>query len=449
MKKIYYFIAALGFLSMTACGDGLDFPDPGVETDLNKIPLPDVPPLVEIESKAPTVPMSHVGGLHTEEDFARIRKKIRNGESPWVEGWEMFKKSRHANLGDENNGDLQATEAIVRTSSGAGDNVMQASRAAAAAYQMAVRWKIGVDDNAQDYADAAIKILNNWASVNKRLGGDQHNALSGGLIGYQFAAAGELMRDYENWNPRDFADFQQWMLAVFYPSNSSFLSNYWGVNALHYWSNWPLCNLASMMAIGIVADRRDIYNEAIEHLQTGATNARLTRAICHVFTGKWANFAQLQESGRDQGHTIMVIGVLGEIMQLAYNQGDDFYKYNNNMFLKGCEYVAYYNYTSVQKEDVPYTTYVWQQQVGSEIRPTVCETLDSMGGGRGEIRPVWALPYYHYRCVKGIDADKCQYSKIAADRVAPEGGGSQYGPNTGGYDQLGIGTLMYAMDLPN
>lgn len=429
---------------MTACGDGLNLPDPDVETDLNKIPLPDVPPLVEIESKAPTVPMLHVGGLHTEEDFVRIRKKIKDGESPWIEGWEKFKQSRHSNIADADNPDLQATESIDRTSSGG--NVMWATRAAAAAYQLAVRWKIEQNDA---YAEASIKILNNWASVAKKLGGDQHNALAAGLLGYQFAAAGELMRDYDEWNPRDFAAFQQWMVGLFYPTNSSFLATCWGISMLHYWSNWPLCNLASMMAIGIVADRRDIYNEAIEHLQTGPTNARLTRAIYHVYTGKWSNFAQMQESGRDQSHTIMVIGVLGEIMQLAYNQGDDFYKYNNNMFLKGCEYVAYYNYTDVQKEDVPYTTYVWQQQVGAEIRPTVLETLDSMGSGRGEIRPVWALPYYHYRCVKGIDVDKCQYTKIAADRVAPEGGGSQYGGDTGGYDQLGIGTLMYAMDLPN
>lgn len=444
MKKIYYLVAALGFLSVTACGDGLNFPDPSVETDLNKIPLPDAPPLVEIESKAPTVPMEHVGGLHTEADFIRIRKKIKDGESPWIEGYEMLKKSRHANLGDENNSDLQAKESIIRTSSGSGDNVMWASRAAAAAYQLAVRWKIEEDDR---YADASIKILNNWASVCKGLGGDQHNALSGGLLGYQFAMAGELVRDYKEWNPRDFAAFQNWLLSAFYPTNSGFIKpDYWGVNPLHYWSNWPLCNIASMMAIGITADRRDIYNEAIEHFQSGTTNGRFTRAIYHVYTGKWANFAQLQESGRDQGHTVMVIGLLGEICQMAYNQGDDFFKYNNNMFLKGCEYVACYNYTT---DDVPYTTYVWQQQVGSEIRPTVCETLDSMGGGRGEIRPVWALPYYHYRYVKGIDADKCKYTEIAAKRVAPEGGGSQYGPNTGGYDQLGLGTIMYAMDATN
>lgn len=30
------------------------------------------------------------------------------------------------------------------------------------------------------------------------------------------------------------------------------------------------------------------------------------------------------------------------------------------------------------------------------------------------------------------------------DLVAPEGGGGDYGTTTGGFDQLGFGTLMYA-----
>ena len=34
--------------------------------------------------------------------------------------------------------------------------------------------------------------------------------------------------------------------------------------------------------------------------------------------------------------------------------------------------------------------------------------------------------------------------KIGIDKLFPEGGGNNYGPNSGGYDALGFGTLMYA-----
>ena len=198
--------------------------------------------------------------------------------------------------------------------------------------------------------------------------------------------------------PKDFAAYQQWMLSVFYPANKDFLVRHHGTNPLHYWANWGLCNIASTMAIGILADRRDIYNEAIEHFQIGETNGRITLAIYHVYDGAYANFAQLQESGRDQGHTLMCVGLLGTICQLAYNQGDDFFAYKDNMFLKACEYAACFNYTN---DGVPYTLYTWNQQnAWGGISPVEQPELGTTG--RGNLRPIWALPYYHYAKVKNV-----------------------------------------------
>ena len=107
--------------------------------------------------------------------------------------------------------------------------------------------------------------------------------------------------------------------------------------------------IAAKMAIGIVTDRRDIYNEGIAHLQTGDTNGRLRRAIYHDYAPDY-NFAQWQESGRDQGHTLMCVGLMGIICQLAWSQGDDFFAYDDNLFLRACEYAACCNYTN---ETVP------------------------------------------------------------------------------------------------
>lgn len=39
---------------------------------------------------------------------------------------------------------------------------------------------------------------------------------------------------------------------------------------------------------------------------------------------------------------------------------------------------------------------------------------------------------------------KLKYTKIATEYVGVEGGGGYYDPNSGGYDVLGFGTLMFA-----
>ena len=54
------------------------------------------------------------------------------------------------------------------------------------------------------------------------------------------------------------------------------------------------------------------------------------------------------------------------------------------------------------------------------------------------------LPYYHYKGVKDISDDNLKYTKIATEYVGIEGGGGYYDANSGGYDVLGLGTLMYA-----
>lgn len=75
MKKIYYIAVVFAILFLAGCGDGIDLPGVNVETDLNKIPLPDNNVnLEQVELKPSTEPMLHEG-LHTEEDFQRIRDK--------------------------------------------------------------------------------------------------------------------------------------------------------------------------------------------------------------------------------------------------------------------------------------------------------------------------------------------------------------------------------------
>jgi hypothetical protein len=51
---------------------------------------------------------------------------------------------------------------------------------------------------------------------------------------------------------------------------------------------------------------------------------------------------QLQESGRDQAHAQLGIGLLAALCETARNQGDDLYSTDDNRLLKGFEYKASY-----------------------------------------------------------------------------------------------------------
>ena len=108
---------------LVGCGDGIDLPGVNVETDLNKIPLPDNNVnLEQVELKPSTEPMLHEG-LHTEEDFQRIRDKKAAGEEPWVSAYQLLVESQFS----QKTADTYPTEWIKRGVSG-DENYMNAAR---------------------------------------------------------------------------------------------------------------------------------------------------------------------------------------------------------------------------------------------------------------------------------------------------------------------------------
>lgn len=437
MKKLYYILP----LFLLAACDNLDLPDVNVEKDLFNIPLPATDEgLIEVELKPETEPMKHggeYGSLVTDADIERIKTNLNR--EPWKSGYEKLCSSRYATGGHT----PRPQEYIIRGV--AGENAVIAGRDLAAAFQCGLRWRIeGKIDKTDNFGDKAIEILNLWVKTCKGTGGNSNAYLASGLYGYQFAVIGELMRNYPGWTGVEFAAYQKWLIDAFYGGNKDFLIRRNGTNADHYWANWPLCNIASMLAIGITSDRRDIYNEALTHLQIGEMNGRITHAINHVFDGEYANMAQWQEMGRDQGHTLLGIGLMGTIFQMAWNQGDDFFAYQDNIFLKACEHVSRYNYTTLE---CPFATY--QRGFTNQWQSITYETYTTFGEtGRGNDNPVWALPYYHYAKVKNVAEDKFPCTKVASDRMFPEGGAgtSSGAENTGTFDSMGFGTLLYARD---
>jgi hypothetical protein len=369
---------------------------------------------------APT-PFVHPGGLHTDSDFARMRTKVAAGAQPWLSRWAMLTNNSHAQLTYTPN----PQPIVYRGYDGVhAENYATLFNDIAAAYQCALRYQVSGDPN---YANKAVEIMNAWSGTLTNISGTSDKFLAAGIYGYEFASVGEMLSRYGGWSDSDKQAFKVMMLNVFYPMNHDFLVRHNGACLGHYWANWDLCNMSSIAAIGVLCDDQTLFDEAVDYFKNGEGNGAIGKAGYYMHPG---HLCQWQESGRDQGHNTLGVGLMGPLCEIAWNQGVDLYSYAGNRFLAGCEYIAKYNLTN----PVPYVTY----NNCDEVNQTVIST-----NGQGTLRPCWEMVYNHYVNRLGLAAP---YSAQFATLVRPEGGGGDYGPNSGGFDSLGFGTLTYTRD---
>ena len=391
----------------------------------------------------------HPGALHTQEDFDRVKAQLAANDPTIVAAYQVLKNNQFS----QSTTGTATSEKIVR-GGGAGEpeNYINAARGAHTAYMNALRWKI---EGSKAHADNAVRVLNAWAAVCKEVTGDSNFALASGLYGYAFANAAELMRDYEGWDPKDFATFQRWMLEVWYPKCIAFMrvrNGTWsGGCPGHYWSNWGICNTLALMSIGILCDDVFIYNQGLsfyKHDQVGSftdnrtppvRNDGLTEYIGNLVPvlhedarGPFGYLGQMQESGRDQGHAVMAAGLAVDICQVGWNQGDDLFSLMDNRLAKGLEYVAAYN-TGV--DDLPWMEYWYRDVRSADHNSWKQDVIGS--GGRGTFRPYLGRLIGHYEGIKGVSMP---FSHDLKDKLPIDGGGA--GSTSGGYDHLGFSVLM-------
>ncbi|OCK87743.1 chondroitin AC/alginate lyase [Cenococcum geophilum 1.58] len=381
--------------------------------------------LVSLLALTPSISAAfiHPGLLSTEADFTRIISKVNSKTTPWYTGWQRVVS--HATLTHS-----PRPHSTVYRGNGSPQNYADLYRDAATAYALSIYWK--VTGNAT-YGTAAGNILDAWSSTLTAIYGSSDRFLASGIYGYQLANAAEILRAYSGWKGLDATIAL--LRNVFYPMNHDFLVNHNGAKVNHYWANWDLANLLTMQATGILSDNRTMYDEAITYFKTGAGNGALTKAIWITYSeaGSGKKLGQGQEAGRDQGHSTLDFALLGQLAQQSWSQGDDLFGLNDSLILAGAEYVAKYNLG----HDVPYTTYK------SDVTQPVISNAS-----RGSVRPMWELLYAHYGSLKGLNASwsKAYRDLVVSDGSGAEGGGGDYGPNSGGYDQLGFGTLLFRLD---
>ena len=358
----------------------------------------------------------HPGLLHTEADFTRMRAQLAAGREPWVAGFRALTSSGRAQLGR----DPQPVVTAIR--GGDGENFRAMVEDVQRAYQLALRWKVSGDTA---YADQAVRYINAWVSTMTTLTGNGDRFLAAGIYGYQWANAAEILRTYSGWSAADIAACQKWLMANFYPLTSSFLKDHNATNITNQWANWDLVSLAGMLAIGVFADRADVYQEALDYFNRGRGNGASQHMVYARHPG---HMGQWQESGRDQGHSTLSLGMAGYLCEMAWNQGDDLYGMDDNRLLAGAEYVAKSNLKDAAGAfySLPFYVYINRQGTFTAVSD----------GGRPNGRPCWEPIYNHYVKRKGLAAP---WVSALAAQLRPEG-------NTWLGDDLSFGTLTFTRD---
>ncbi|VUC29504.1 unnamed protein product [Clonostachys rosea] len=370
---------------------------------------------------------THPGLLVTNQDISRAKAKIAAEKEPWLGSWNKLTSLEFSNTSYTNN----AVATVSRATNGE-----LLWHDAAAAFNLALRWRISGEE---EYAKTATDVLVAWAEKLESLsGGGDDDYLTAGVQGYELANAAELLRDYAPFADNGLSTVSSMMVNIFLPMNIDFINHVLPSehNVKHFFANWELCNLASIMAIGVLTDNQTAWNFAVDYFKNGDGNGAINNAVSNIVeepdTGK--SLGQGQESGRDQGHSALDWQLLGAIGQQAWNQGEDLFAYNNSRILLGAEYFARYNLG----HDVPFEPYT----------NGIVSYTEVSSKSRGAIRPTWELLYAHYVQIKGLEAPwTTAYLNNTLEWYGGfEGGAGSWGEGSGHYDGLGWGSLLYHLD---
>ncbi|KAG4437381.1 hypothetical protein IFR05_007145 [Cadophora sp. M221] len=375
----------------------------------------------------------HPGLLVNEVDISRIQTKLASKQDPWLSSWNKLISIKYASPSYTNN----AVPIVYRGDDGVHPaNAEKLWHDAAAAFNLALRWKVDKD---VECAEAASKIMVAWGKTLTAFGNSDENYLAAGFQGHQLANAAELLRDYSPFAENGLSVVIEMLKNVFLSKNIFFLNHQAPSehNHKHFHANWELGNIASAMAIGVLSDNQTAFDYAVDYFKNGSGNGAINNAITNIVSepGTGKPLGQGQESGRDQGHSALNQQMLGVIAQQAWNQGEDLYSYNNSRLLLGAEYFARYNLGN----DVPFEP--WTNNIVS--------WTEISSASRGATRPTWELLYSHYGQIKGLDVPWTkQFFNYTLGTFGGvfEGGGGSYGEGSGHYDGLGWGTLLYRLD---
>ena len=263
-----------------------------------------------------------------------------------------------------------------------------------AAYLNAIMW--AATKNA-DHAKESLEILEAYADELQFIPPTNDAPLLAGLEGLKIVTAAEILRySYPAITPKQIEKITKMITNVFLPICDKFYATPAYTNG-----NWGGIVTKTYMAAAIYLDNEKMYRKAIDFYYNANDNGTIANYIDDA-TG------QIQESGRDQGHSQLGIGALATVCEIAYNQGEDLYSALNNRLLSGFEYVAKYN---LGNDDVPFK--VWKDITGKYSNWTIISDKS-----RGKLIPIYEMVYNHYVLRKGLSMP---YTEKVLYKTRPEG----------------------------
>jgi hypothetical protein len=276
-----------------------------------------------------------------------------------------------------------------------------------AVYLNALMWAATKD---AAHAQKAMDILFAYSDSLRLIPSTNDAPLLAGLEGLKIVNALEILR--YTW--RDFPlgrmdKINRMIRSVFLPVCDTFYNTPAYTNG-----NWGAIVTRMYLAAAVWFNDTAMYKKATRFYLDGNDNG----TIRHYISG---TTGQVQESGRDQGHSQLGLGALAGICEIAWHQRDDLYSALDNRLLQGFEYVAKYN---LGYDDVPFEQ--WKDITG---KYSDWKTISPIS--RGRFIPVYEMVYNHYVLRKGY---KMPYTEQVLNKTRPEGFDR---------DQPAFGTLLF------
>lgn len=350
---------------------------------------------------------THPGLLHNTADLQRIKGFVVNQYGRPYKSYQLLQASSRASATYNMAGPFQSLtrDASLTVNGVPGGTVKDGvENDFMAAYYNALMYSI---TGIEAHALKATQIIDAYSATTTGIIGA--DAELNGLYGFMLANAAELMRStYSAWLPQKQEQCATMLKAVFYPVLQNFRPCAHG--------NWDIICMKALMAIAVYSDDTTMFNKVVNYFYHGEGNGSIDN---YVLTAA----GQLQESNRDQPHTMLALGSLAELSEIGVKQGIDLYSASGNAIMRGYEYTSRYNLGF----NVDYqTAYDYCEKNYTDYTP---EAISA--NGRGQFRAVFEIAYNHYVYRRGLEMP---YTLKVMNAMGPEG--APFGADNPGYGSL-------------
>lgn len=390
-------------------------------TDIDSWPLP------KVEVSYPTE-FTHPGVIFNNNDINRWRDIVTTQHEPQYSGYMLLANDKLSSSNYQMNGPYDVV--YSGEADGYPNILTYVANDFGAACQNAIMF---ASTNQKAYADKALEIIRGYSKMSKptfstREGGLDHILLIGNL-GAKLVYAIELMRYTEGsgMTDKDFSDACDMIKRCFVPP----LEAYFNITEPKKMAigNFGASAMNCYMSIGILLDSPEMFKIAVDRYLTGYDNG----SIRYYIDGETG---QCQETGRDQTHCQLGLGMLSMLCENAWKQGTDLYGVLDNRLLNGYEYTARYNLGyDVPFKVMPELTGKYHWTYPDQVDQEELLSGQRAEGRRGKFSPVYERVYNHYVVRKGLSMPYVK--EVIETKNRPEDNGA---PDVA---HLGFGTFLY------